>query len=53
MDAAGGRAAAQENKPPSAEYVRESLAATLPRFVRAVHVGDRIIDKHSKRTNIQ
>ena len=46
----GGAAVAAENKPPS--YVQESLSATLPRFQRQVHVGDRIVDKHSKRTGI-
>ena len=52
MDAKGG--VQQENKRPGADanYVQESLATTLPRFVRSVHVGDRIIDKHSKRTGM-
>lgn len=45
-----GRAVAQENKPPS--YVQESLQATLPSFKKLVHVGDRIVDKHSKREGI-
>jgi SpoVK/Ycf46/Vps4 family AAA+-type ATPase len=46
----GNVANAQENKPPS--YVQESLQATLPSFKKAVHVGDRVIDKHSKREGI-
>jgi hypothetical protein len=46
----GGGIAQQENKPPS--YVQESLATTLPNFSRPVHVGDRVIDKHSKREGI-
>ena len=44
--------APSENKPPAAAYVQESLTATLPRFHKAVHVGDRVIDKHSKREGI-
>jgi hypothetical protein len=51
LDEGGGRPAVQE-KPTSADYVKESLQATLPRFQRSVHVGDRVIDKHSKRTGI-
>ena len=54
MDVPGGGrvVAAQENKPPSAGYVQESLAATLPRFQKLVHVGDRVVDKHSKRMGV-
>ena len=49
LDAAKGGVDA-ENKPPG--YVEESLASTLPRFRRAIHVGDRVVDKHSKREGI-
>ena len=49
--AGGGRVAnMQENKPPG--YVQESLQTTLPRYQKSVHVGDRVIDKHSKREGV-
>jgi SpoVK/Ycf46/Vps4 family AAA+-type ATPase len=46
----GGTPHQQENKPPG--YVQESLATTLPRFSKPVHVGDRVRDKHSKREGV-
>ena len=30
----------------------DSLSATLPRFARSVHVGDRVKDKHSSREGV-
>ena len=51
MDA-GNQKAAAGDKPKTPEMVRESLTATLPRFVQSVHVGDRIRDKHSKREGV-
>ena len=33
-------------------HLQESLQATLPSYKKLVHVGDRVIDKHSKRTGI-
>ena len=34
------------------EPAQDSLTATLPRFQKAVHVGDRVRDKHSKREGV-
>ena len=47
-----GAAAAARLAPTNDGYVQETLSATLPRFQRAVHVGDRIRDRHSGRTGI-
>ena len=48
MDA-GNQKAAAGDKPKTPEMVRESLTATLPRFVQSVHVGDRVADACEKR----
>ena len=43
---------AEEVPAPAANYIKESLSTTLPRYVRAVHVGDRVRDRHSGREGL-